>query len=178
MKIPAKLEKWIMRHPKIRDVVFWKRMERQKVLTKIFTSQKTGCNAYLCLSLKPTQEEVKEMYQCLCKKTDANITIIRNTYPAVREISKDRIHDFSKVWALKSMVTYYDEMYLVSFLIMFHKNKDGTWIPVAGDIEDSNPPVFKDYPEDIEVAFSGGFGDDVYLKESEFMYSSTRFLAL
>lgn len=178
MKVPAKLDKWIMRHPKIRDVVFWKRMQRQKVLTEIYKSQKTGGNAYLCLSLEPTREEVEKMYQYLCKQIDADIATIRRTYPAVREISKNRIHDFSKVWALKSMVTYYDEMYLVSFLILFQKNKNGTWIPLAGDIEDSNPPVFKDYPEDIEVAFCGGFGDDVYLKESEFMYSSTRFLAL
>ena len=178
MKVPAKLDKWIMRHPKIRDVVFWKRMQRQKVLTEIYKSQKTGGNAYLCLSLEPTREEVEKMYQYLCKQIDADIAIISNTYPAVKEIPQNMIHDFSKVWAVKSMVTYYDEMYLVSFLILLSKNNDGTWILSAGDIEDSNPVVYHKYPEDITVAFCGGFGDVVYLNESKFMYSSTRFLAL
>lgn len=179
--LPQTLEDWIMKHPRLRNIVFRKRIETEEFLNSIVGRKEiNGCSFLqnrLCLSIIPTAKEIDTLYQELERKVDSFLFSLMDSFPNIKEISQEEYNQFSSVLAVKTMLTFYDGIYLVSAVIFLEKRKDGSWTVIAErqNIEGPSIPQYSEYPKDIKVSFCGCFGDVVELKQSEFSHSSTRF---
>ena len=169
---------------------FSRRAEAQKLFNLLLRRREFNgwsfVDATLCISMKPTKEEVRKCFEELEKLVAEFFGKLRSTYhPNLHEISSEESQSYPKVFSAKVMTTIYDDLYFVSAVVILRRNDDGTWQIVntpnsSFDYfrEGRHSTISQEYPVSIRVSFCGGFGDVNYIDQTEFEYSNDRFFAL
>ena len=166
---------------------FNRKAQAQEIFNLLSTRQFDGwsfIDSTTCLAMKPSEEEIN---QCFEKLKDEVITFFNTLvtyYPNLHAISQEDSVSCHKVMVAKVMVTLYDDLYLVSSVVLLRKNNDGTWQTIkerCSSFDYFNEPkhikTVQEYPKSIEISFCGGFGDVNYIDQKEFKYHTDFFFA-
>lgn len=136
----------------------------------------------LCIAEKPSQEEIRQIFGQLKEKVNSFFNELTFYYPNCHEISLEHANSCSKVICAKVMVTFYEDMYLVSAVVLLRKNDDGTWQTVTEKPscfkyfdEPKHTHTYKEFPKSMTVRFCGSFGDVNYVDQIEFEHNCDLF---
>ena len=168
-------------------LTFSRKVQTQSILSQLSRRSFDGCsfiNSILCLSVKPSEEDLYQYFENLKVEVTNFFDAVSTHLPSLHEISQEESMSCSAVLAAKVMVTFYDDLYLVSSVVILSKNSDGTWQTIKGRknvsfFDEQNPIItFQEYPTSIKISFCGGFGDVNNLEQKDFKFNSDFFFAI
>lgn len=167
-------------------LTFSRKAKTQVILNQLSRRSFNGCSfisANICLSVKPSLEDLHQYFESLKVELNNFLDVLSTHYTNLHEISEEESISCQEVLAAKVMVTFYDDLYLVSSIVLLLKNPDGTWQTIKGKpvsfLDDEKPIItYPQYPESIKISFCGGFGDVNDLEQKDCKYNSDFFFAL
>lgn len=191
------LQEWIQQKPLFQKVNFFERVkllsrfnqkaQAQEMFNLLSKQQFNGCsfvNSTVCIAMKPSIEDISQLFEELKEEVRNFFEKIVSLYPTLHVISQEDLNYYPKVITAKVMVTLYDDLYLVSSVVLLRKNDDGTWQTVTEEsdqfdyyTERKHSRTSPQYPESIMVSFCGGFGDVNYVKQKDFRHHTDFFYA-
>lgn len=164
-----------------------KKAHAQRIFNMLTSRQFDGwsfTDSTLCIAQKPSQEEIRQIFGQLKEKVNSFLYGLTSYYPDCHEISLEQSKSCPQVICAKVMVTLYDDMYLVSAVVLLRKNDDGTWQTVTEKPscfkyfdEPKHAHTYKEFPKSVTVQFCGGFGDVNYVDQIEFEHNCDLFFA-
>lgn len=162
--------------------------QAQEIFNSLSIRHFDGCSfvdSTTCLAMKPSEEEIYQQFERLKEDVLSFFETLAPYYPNLHKITQEDSISYRKVIAAKIMVTFYDNMYFVSSVVLLRKNKDGSWQMLKKSNSSCNffdepeqTQTTQDYPKSIEISFCGGFGDVNYINQKDFKYHSDFFFAL
>ena len=184
------IKEWIMAQPCLRKIIFRKRVETKKILSRFLENHHFCGYSFVkettFLTATPTKSEVYEVFINLDNLVNVFLDELTCSKPNLQEIAFSDTITHSNVIAIKYMTTIYKDSLLVSTILFFEKNIDGTWNLVTrktnsnffltGYQEDKDK-FFKNYPKSLKINFYDSFGNENCISQENFDYYEDRFFS-